>query len=246
MSKMIAVWGAPNCGKTTFSVKLAETIYRSSGGKSAVIVVFADSLTPTLPVVFPNHRSEDVFSVGAILSKPDFFADDVVSNIVMLKNKMNLGFLGYKEGENIHSYPTYTEAKANYFYDTLLGITDYIIVDCMSDPNGNHLTRVALDRADSTVRLSAPDLKCISYQMSQQMIFAAAGLIKAGDLLVMNIPREELNMAAQDAKHHLGRIAATLPFSPALAEQYMEGNMVLPLKDKRYTQALKEIAERLV
>ena len=55
MSKMIAVWGAPNCGKTTFSVKLAETIYRSSGGKSAVIVVFADSLTPTLPVVFPKH-----------------------------------------------------------------------------------------------------------------------------------------------------------------------------------------------
>ena len=72
------------------------------------------------------------------------------------------------------------------------------------------------------------------------------GASLAKRIVVMNIPREELNMAAQDAKHHLGRISATLPFSPALAEQYMEGNLVLPLKDKRYTQALKEISERLV
>ena len=62
MGKLIAVWGSPDSGKTTFSVKLAEALYNRSRGKSAVIVVFTDIVTPTIPVIFPNFRSEDVFS----------------------------------------------------------------------------------------------------------------------------------------------------------------------------------------
>ena len=104
MGKLIAVWGSPDSGKTTFSVKLAEALYNRSRGKSAVIVVFTDIVTPTIPVIFPNFRSEDVFSVGTILTKPDFFADDVVSNMVMTKDRMNLGYLGYKDSENKHSF----------------------------------------------------------------------------------------------------------------------------------------------
>ncbi len=114
MGKLIAVWGSPGSGKTTFSVKLAEALYNRSRGKSAVIVVFTDIVTPTIPVIFPNFRSEDVFSVGTILSKPDFFADDVVSNMVMTKDRMNLGYLGYKDSENHHSFPEYTDKKAKY------------------------------------------------------------------------------------------------------------------------------------
>lgn len=114
MGKLIAVWGSPDSGKTTFSVKLAEALYNRSRGKSAVIVVFTDIVTPTIPVIFPNFRSEDVFSVGTILSKPDFFADDVVSNMVMTKDRMNLGYLGYKDSENHHSFPEYTDKKAKY------------------------------------------------------------------------------------------------------------------------------------
>ena len=116
MGKLIAVWGSPDSGKTTFSVKLAEALYNRSRGKSAVIVVFTDIVTPTIPVIFPNFRSEDVFSVGTILTKPDFFADDVVSNMVMTKDRMNLGYLGYKDSENKHSFPDYTEEKAKYLY----------------------------------------------------------------------------------------------------------------------------------
>ena len=70
MGKLIAVWGSPDSGKTTFSVKLAEALYNRSRGKSAmrseaskVIIVFTDIVTPTIPVIFPNFRSEDVFSV---------------------------------------------------------------------------------------------------------------------------------------------------------------------------------------
>ena len=54
MGKLIAVWGSPDSGKTTFSVKLAEALYNRSRGKSAVIVVFTDIVTPSIPVIFPN------------------------------------------------------------------------------------------------------------------------------------------------------------------------------------------------
>lgn len=60
---------------------------------------------------------------------------------------------------------------------------------------------------------------------------------------VMNIPRQELGFSA---KIYLGKIAFTLPFSLALTEQYMEGNLALSLKDKRYTQVMSKIIERLV
>ena len=246
MGKLIAVWGSPGSGKTTFSVKLAEALYNRSRGKSAVIVVFTDIVTPTIPVIFPNFRSEDVFSIGSILSKPDFFADDVVSNMVMTKDRMNLGYLGYKDSENHHSFPTYTAEKAKYLYDVLVGIADYVIVDCMALPDSNFLTSVALENADQIIRLSTPDLKCLSFQMSQLKTFASRGYLRENDLAVMNIPREEFNLAAADARLHLGKIAFTIPYCSALIEQYMEGSQYEPVKEKKFMQTIKAIAEKVV
>ena len=245
MGKLIAVWGTPESGKSTLSMKLAEAIYSRSRGKSSVIVVFTDIVTPTLPVVFPNLRSEDIFSVGSVLSKPDFFADDVVSNIVMTKRRMNLGYMGYKDGENRHSYPEYTEMKAKHFYDVLVGIADFVIVDCMAMPDFSLLTRVALKNADQTVRLSTPDLKCISFRMSQMKIFASHGYLKDSDVAVMNIPRQELNLSAADARTHLGKIEFTIPYCPGIMEQYMEGVLYEEMKDKKFMQTVKAIVERL-
>lgn len=243
MGKLIAVWGAPESGKTTFSVKLAEMLYNRFRERRSIIVVFTDNTAPTIPVVFPNHRSEDIFSVGTVLSKPDFFANDVVANLVMTKEYSNLGFLGYRNGENRYSFPEHTETKAKHFYDLLTEIADYVIVDCMSLPDASSLTKIALENAHQNIRLYTPDLKCLSFQMSQNKIFAAAGYIKNEDISVMNIPRQELGFSA---KIYLGKIAFTLPFSLALTEQYMEGNLALSLKDKRYTQVMSKIIERLV
>ena len=245
MGKLIAVWGTPESGKITLSMKLAEAIYSRSRGKSIIIVVFTDIVTPTLPVVFPNLRSEDIFSVGSVLSKPDFFADDVVSNIVMTKRRMNLGYMGYKDGENRHSYPEYTEMKAKHFYDVLVGIADFVIVDCMSMLDFSLLTRVALKNADQTVRLSTPDLKCISFRMSQMKIFASHGYLKDSDVAVMNIPRQELNLSAADARTHLGKIELTIPYCPGIMEQYMEGVLYEEMKDKKFMQTVTAIVERL-
>ena len=78
MSKLIAVWGTPDSGKTTFATKLARSIYEEY--QSTVIVVYADNETTTLPVIFPNFKKEDMFSVGAALAKTDVTQEDVVKH----------------------------------------------------------------------------------------------------------------------------------------------------------------------
>ena len=148
MGKLIAVCGSAGSGKTTFSVKFAETLYHRSHGKHSVIALFCDIVTPSIPVIFPNRKEEDLFSVGSVLSKTDFYADDVVSHMMMTKDRMNLGYLGYLSGENKNSFPEYTEQRAKNFLDVLCEICDYVIVDCMTMPGGNILTTSALEKAD--------------------------------------------------------------------------------------------------
>ena len=82
--------------------------------------------------------------------------------------------------------------------------------------------------------------------MSQQKIFASHGYLRENDVAVMNIPREEFNLAAADARLHLGKIAFTVPYCSTLTEQYMEGNLYEPLKDKKFMQTIRAIAERVV
>ena len=76
MAKIIAVWGSPNSGKTTFATKLARAIYDEY--QSTVIVVYADMETPTLPVIFPNYKKEDLYSVGVPLSKTEITQENVI------------------------------------------------------------------------------------------------------------------------------------------------------------------------
>ena len=117
MSKLIAVWGTPQSGKTTFTVKLANALNLGGKGKSihSAIAVFPDITTPVVPTVFPNKKDEELYSLGSVLQKPDLTRNLVVSNTIFVKDKSNLGFLGYTAKENRYSYAEYTREKAEAF-----------------------------------------------------------------------------------------------------------------------------------
>ena len=110
MSKLIAVWGTPQSGKTTFTVKLANALNLGGKGKSihSAIAVFPDITTPVVPTVFPNKKDEELYSLGSVLQKPDLTRNLVVSNTIFVKDRSNLGFLGYTAKENRYSYAEYT------------------------------------------------------------------------------------------------------------------------------------------
>ena len=123
--KIIAVWGSPHAGKTAFAVKFAENLYQRTRG--AVVVLHCDLLTPTLPILFPNAREQDLFSVGTVLAKPNIFRGDIVSNLVTVKERQNLGFLGYRTGENRYSFPTFGRVKVAEFFAVLSDLADSIV-----------------------------------------------------------------------------------------------------------------------
>lgn len=246
MGKMIAVWGTPNSGKTALSIKLAESLYLSEKRKKlAIVVVLCDVVAPSIPVVFPNNHSDEIYSIGDLLAKTTLTADDIFAYTMSIRGKENLGILGYKDNENCHSHPAYNRDKAMTFYNILRANTDYIIVDCMTDPDMSILTETALTEADKTVFLSTPDLKCLSYSMSQLPHFITRGYIKPTQLSVMNVPFDGHAMPVADARSHLGKIVFTLPYSSALSEQSVEGRIGEELRDRKFMQVVQMIVERV-
>ncbi len=152
--KIIAVWGSPASGKSTFAVKLATAIYDNF--ESTVIVLFTDLETPMIPVIFPNDKPEDNGSVGVPLSKTDIEKEEIIKNLVTVKSRQNFGFIGYKDGENKFTYPRFGRAKAEELLARLSELADYVIVDCVSSLESNPLASTAVELADQIIRLAYP------------------------------------------------------------------------------------------
>ncbi len=131
MAKQIAIWGSPNAGKTTFATKLARSIYDEY--QSTVIVVYTDFETPTLPVIFPTEKKENLFSIGVPLAGTEITEETVVPQIVTVKNRVNLGFVGFKDGENRYTYPRFDAEKCRSLYKVLGSLADYLVIDCTSN-----------------------------------------------------------------------------------------------------------------
>ena len=239
--KIITVWGSPHSGKTTFSVKLAEALYEKT--KATVIVLFCDVTTPTLPILFPNYKASDLYSIGDVLSKTDIFSNDVVSHLITLKERMNLGFLGYRNKENRFSFPEYTEEKVGELFRALREVADYIVVDCETNPQSSVLTDYTMKRADMMCKLATPDLSSLGFFQSQNGVMMAGGYYPTEQLLVMNIPSDDLTMLSTDTGAHLGKVDLIVPYSQTLREQYLEGKMVMPTHDRKYMQAIRAAVE---
>ena len=244
MSKMIAVWGSPNSGKTTFAVKLALSIYEHY--QATVLVLHTDNRTPTLPVLFPNCKSDDLYSVGVPLSKTSVTQDDVIANIVTVKGKQNLGFLGFKDGENQYTYPDYDEKKADELFAVLKGLANFVVVDCISALDDNILSNVAVQQADEVIRLVTPDLKCVSYWASQLPMYADPRYRLDRQLVGLNSTENDIPLPVEETKAHFKEVNFTIPYSRDVKKQWLDGQLLKPVPDRNYNARLKAIAEKLV
>lgn len=242
--KIICVWGSPHSGKTTFSTKLATAIYDNY--KATVIVLYTDLETPALPVVFPNDKENNTCSVGVPLSKAEIDTEDVISNLLTVKDKQNFGFIGYKTGDNKFSYPKYGRAKAEELLATLCKLADYVIVDCTSAPESGGLASTALELSWQTIRLASPDLSSISWYLSQKAVYSDAKYKWDEQIQGLNVPVADTNMPVEEAKAHLTEVAFVLPNSIAVRLQAQKGTLAEPSADKRFEGRMREIAGKAV
>lgn len=155
--KIIALWGNPGCGKTTASTQLALAWAKQ---KKNVIVVYTDITCPTIPVLIPAKK--DLPTMGGLWNNPNCNSELILKACVTIESPY-IGLLGYKAGENVFSYPDYTKDDIYQVFMELKNLADYIIIDCVSYFAHNWLTAVALEIADSVVRMAESTISSFSY-----------------------------------------------------------------------------------
>ena len=157
MGKIIAVWGSPSSGKSTFSIKLAKEL---ASKKKNVIIVFADNNCPVIPTLIQKENSK---SLGNILSAVNLTKSDILKNLYTIDKVNNVTITGYKEYENVYTYPKYDELRVDEFLNTIRLMADYIIIDTSSYFVTDLLSTKSLILADKVIRLITPSLKSMSY-----------------------------------------------------------------------------------
>lgn len=242
--KIVAVWGSPNSGKTTFATKLATAIYDNY--QARVIVLYTDLETPIMPVIFPNEKAEDVGSVGIPLSKVEIDRDDVIKNLVVSKNRQNFGFIGYRAGDNKFTFPKFGRAKAEALLEALCELADYVIVDCTSNLENNVLASVAVEMSEQIIRLASPDLKSISFFLSQLPVYSDPKYRTAEHIQGINTPNEDVFMPVEETKSHLKDVRFSVPFSSEVKLQMQKGSLTEATGDKTFEGRMREIAGKVV
>lgn len=231
MGKIIAVSGPPGSGKTTLSVKLAQEIYAAT--KSQVVYFSPDMLIPTLGVLFPTQKKENLKSIGSVLDRIPLTGDDILSVVATTKGMDNLGYLGYRSGEHPYTYSALTENKALELLACLKECSDYLIVDC--DRNRDNLISIlARSIADHVVYVHNPDLRSLLYYATEPM--------QECSIKVLNILEDGVFLPVQEANIHFGKFAHTCAYSKAVRVQMLEGELTKYVQDVGYRASLHKLA----
>ena len=123
--KLIAVWGSPHSGKTTFAASLATAI-ADSYASATVIVLHSDIEVPMLSVLFPNAKSGSLGSVGIPLSANAPDTEQILANCTETKARPTLAVMGYRDGDTRMTYPRYGKERATELLQRLLTLADFV------------------------------------------------------------------------------------------------------------------------
>ena len=128
----------------------------------------------------------------------------------------------------------------------LCRIADYVVVDCTSNLDGNPIAQTAIEKADQILRLSSPDLKSISFYLSQLPVYTDSKFRLDDHIQGLNTPNVDVFMPIEEAKTQLGELSFTIPFSASVKEQMQKGQLHMKTSDKRFETRMKDIASKVV
>ncbi|PWL55828.1 MAG: hypothetical protein DBY38_00615 [Clostridium cadaveris] len=242
-NKIIALWGNPDAGKTTVSIKLAKEL---STKKKNVIVVFCDVLSPSIMTILPYAKEENK-SLGSILSAPEITQEDILSKCITLEKNPYISLLGYSQGENIFTYASYSKERAVDFLILLRHLADYVIIDCSSVFAYDTLSAVALEMADNVVRLCSSNLKAISYFTSYLPLLADRRFnvdkhIKVLSKVKVKEPKDQIIEMYRGVKYEL-------PYTEEIENQFLSASLFNQLKDKNsleYENTIRALSNYLI
>lgn len=224
---VVAVWGSPSSGKTTVSVKLAHYL---ASRKKNVALLLCDMVSPPLPCLCNPADLVEEHSLGSILGATHVTPALIKENCIFHKKYKYLTMLGMKKGENVFTYPPYTQVQAEELIKNLRTMTDYVIIDCGSYIAFNVLSAVFLIEADQVLRLVTCSLKSISYLSSQLPLLRDQKWDAEKQIRIVSDVRP--NEAANYVEQIFGKISYTLPHSAEVETQVLEGRIFQNLTQK--------------
>lgn len=242
MSKIVAVWGSPSSGKTVTAMKLARELEAT---QQNVIVVFADLFCPVLSTVMP---SVDVKSrtLGGLLSKPHIKQLDIMQTAIPYPKHEHIAVIGYKNGDNIFTYSEFLAERVAELLTQLRQVADCVIIDCSSVLTEDGFTTIALQQADTVLRLCNADLKAFSYFTSHLPLISRAKFKADSHIKVLsNIKPEQEESAFRSA---YGNVAYTLTHAREIESQFYSAALLdgLSGKDaKKYNAEIKRMAKEV-
>lgn len=219
-NKVLAVWGNQNSGKTTVSCRIARQL---ASKKYNVVLILADMNTPPLPYICPPADLESPRSMGAILASPAVDERLVQENCTLHRKNDHLTILGLKKGENVFSYPQYTDKQAQELISCARSFADYVIIDCTSNIANDTFSAVAIMCADVTLRLVSCDLKAVSFLSSQLPLLGDARWKADKQMkIASNIKPAQ---AKENIEQVLGGVNFSIPHSDEVEQLFLNGNM---------------------
>lgn len=90
---------------------------------------------------------------------------------------------------------------------------------------GKVLAKTEIEKAEQILRLTSPDLKSISFYLSQLSVYADAKYRLDRHILGVNTPNADVFMPIEETKRHIGEVSFTVPFCKEVKEQLLEGRL---------------------
>jgi len=245
-SKVIAIWGSPDSGKTTFSVKAAKLL---AGDKRNVLMIHCDDETPVVPTLISSLAAPEK-SLGDLLYKTNPTVDTVLQHSFAFGSSGYISLLGYVLGDNAISYPEYTLQSVKNLFGLCKRVPDidFILVDCSHHTISNILTAYALESADIVFRAGTPDTKSMVYLVSQVQALRDPKFKIHRQIGILNKVRNHSTTLYESA---FEKDAARYDFSfcPGLEDQFAEQRLLdsLPGKDgKAFDSAFAAMIREVV
>lgn len=224
---VVAVWGSPSSGKTTISAKLAHYL---ASRKKNVILLLCDMVSPPLPCLCNPQDLVEEHSLGNILGATHVTQELIKENCTFHKRYKYLTIIGMKKGENVFTYPPYTQVQAEELIRNIKILADYVIIDCGSYIAFDVLSAVSLIEADQVLRLVTCSLKSISYLSSQLPLLRDQKWDAEKQIRIVSDVKP--NEAANYVEQIFGKISYTIPHSVEVETQVLEGRVFQDLTQK--------------
>lgn len=242
-NQVLAVWGSPSSGKTIVSVKLAEHL---ANKRKNVALLLCDMTAPPLPCICPTSDIECEKSLGSILAATHVTENLINQNCVLHKRQSYITIIGMLKGENVFTYPPYTQQQAMELIDHLRNIVPFIIIDCGSTIATDILSAVSLMESDAVLRLVNCDLKSISYLSSQlPLLMDQKWDADKQYKVASNVKQYE---AKENMEQILNGVTFTIPHSEEVEQQYLSGDLFkdLGLMDSRgFRKEIEKISKEV-